>query len=682
VEAAQQRGHLRPLNVWIGAEFPAVGNAPGHHRWPPAEWRARRDAATVAVIFSPGWRGDRVRSGRARRDRAVGSRGKRTVCTVTVNSADEREVFKKRLPEGDYDFVELVERGRPDWLASACRQGVHCDVLVISGHFDGMTEFYSDRLAMRESLPVAEMERASCSESCPGVFAQLKEVYLFGCNTMNAEPVRSTTAEAERSLVRSGMPAADASRVARALDERHAESSRDHMRRIFTNVPAIYGFTKLAPLGPRPRRCSTNISTRRRPAEFGGGRQDPKLLAQFASSTMVVAGGMTESDPDAQFRRESCQFVDDANPAGRKARVRARSAAARHGRSPDVPRSHRGAVRVDSRKGSRNALVREGAGRHLTGDGATRDRYLRFAEDADLSRTRARMIALAGELRWLTAAEQRAELARMVGDMIARATIGPSDVELFCSLNDDHRLDAERDGVRPTAEQLAKVNNAAALACLGSAEAPRPRIARGHERQGCGCRARAGVPVAPAMTDVQELRGVATGIARMPASGAQIRALDTLARHRLSDGPSLSELARLFPAASVDVQRAIASVLIRGDYHAIAKPEFVHVLAQNRRKSPDGRTSSTFSSAACARRINFRRNRNERTQSPRHRADRRRHPRARVWRVQLHEGDALREDRPYHALGERQGTRQRSALGGIGAVVVGGLILVLGSRKR
>src|SRR6185436_2002004 len=104
---------------------------------------------------------------------------KRTVCTITVNSADEREVFKQRLPEGDYDFVELVERGRPDWLSSACRQGVKCDLLVISGHFDGMTEFYSDRLAMRESLPVAEMERASCSDSCPGVFSQLKEVYLF-----------------------------------------------------------------------------------------------------------------------------------------------------------------------------------------------------------------------------------------------------------------------------------------------------------------------------------------------------------------------------------------------------------------------------------------------------------------------------------------------------------------------
>jgi len=86
-----------------------------------------------------------------------------TVCTVTVNSPDEREMFRRSLPDDKFQLVELVERGRPDWLASACRQNVRCDVLVISGHFDGGTEFYSDRVGARESLPVDELERASCS---------------------------------------------------------------------------------------------------------------------------------------------------------------------------------------------------------------------------------------------------------------------------------------------------------------------------------------------------------------------------------------------------------------------------------------------------------------------------------------------------------------------------------------
>ena len=95
---------------------------------------------------------------------------KKTVCTITVNSPDEKEIFRRNLPPDEYQFVELVERGRPDWLASSCRAGVRCDLLVVSGHFDGGTEFYTDRLDAREFLPVDEMERVACSDSCPGLF--------------------------------------------------------------------------------------------------------------------------------------------------------------------------------------------------------------------------------------------------------------------------------------------------------------------------------------------------------------------------------------------------------------------------------------------------------------------------------------------------------------------------------
>ena len=101
---------------------------------------------------------------------------KSTVCTVTVNSADERDAFRQNLPEDRYDFVELIERGRPDWLAAACHKQVRCDVLVVSGHFAG-SEFYSSKFDVDESLPVDEMERAACSPSCPDLFAHLKEVY-------------------------------------------------------------------------------------------------------------------------------------------------------------------------------------------------------------------------------------------------------------------------------------------------------------------------------------------------------------------------------------------------------------------------------------------------------------------------------------------------------------------------
>jgi hypothetical protein len=579
-----QRGHSCDAQLSVDADLPAVLQAalgwllaggivamPRHLRLLSVPLRAAVVGALFAVAAVAG-----------------AHAAKRTVCTITVNSADEREVFRKRLPEGDYDFVELVERGRPDWLASACRQGVRCDLLVISGHFDGMTEFYSDRLAMRESLPVAEMERASCSESCPGVFAQLKEVYLFGCNTLNAEPTISTTAEAERSFLRSGYSPADAQQLARALDRRHAESSRDHMRRIFTSVPAIYGFSRLAPLGPTAATLLNKYFDQTSSSEIGSGRWDPKLLGQFATSTMVVTAGMSEADADVHFRRETCQFVDDrVTPAAKVAFVhdlfRRDMAEARmfldriEAMFASLPESER---RTPS---FQRALA------EISRDDVVRERYLRFAEDADLARTRARMIELAGTLGWLEPADQRAELARMIGDMIGRGTIGPSDIELFCSLNKDHRLDGDRDRIRPTAEQVDKVNNSAALACLGSAQA-RARVLRALTSTSDADVELAQVYLAHRpITNVEELRVVASGIARMPGSGAQVRALHTLARHRLSDGQSITELARLFPtASSVDVQRAIAAVLIRADYQAIANPEFARVLSQNRRRSPDG----------------------------------------------------------------------------------------------
>ena len=98
---------------------------------------------------------------------------KKTVCTITVNSPDEKEAFRRALPADRFRFVELVERGRPDWLASACRQGVRCDVLVISGHYDGGHEFFSDRTEAQRISPgrrdgARRMQRlvpAACSRS-------------------------------------------------------------------------------------------------------------------------------------------------------------------------------------------------------------------------------------------------------------------------------------------------------------------------------------------------------------------------------------------------------------------------------------------------------------------------------------------------------------------------------------
>ena len=90
----------------------------------------------------------------------------KTVCTITVNSPDEKQTLAARLPKGQYRFVELVEKGREDWLRSSCQKQVQCDVLVISGHFNAGETFYSDKVDVDEHLQVDELERAACSNSC------------------------------------------------------------------------------------------------------------------------------------------------------------------------------------------------------------------------------------------------------------------------------------------------------------------------------------------------------------------------------------------------------------------------------------------------------------------------------------------------------------------------------------
>jgi hypothetical protein len=533
-------------------------------------------AFLVAALFVWGWGTDSYA-------------GKRTVCTITVNSPDEKEIFRQRLPEDQYRFVELVERGRPDWLASACRQGIRCDLLVISGHFDGSTAFYSDQVAASEYLPVAEMERASCSDSCPGLFSQLKEVYLFGCNTLNADALKNVASEVGRSLVRAGHSKADAQRLAHTLEQRYDESSRDRMRRIFINVPVIYGFSSVAPLGPT---AAMLLSRNLQPSSFsavGNGRPSHALLAHFTTESMTAVSGLSESDPRAAYRREVCQFVDDRlSPAEKLGFI--------HGLlHRDMAEVRMFLERIESLFASLSDSERQApsfsqALGEIARDDVVRDRYLRFAEDADQPQIRARMIQLAGTLGWLSLPEQRAELVRMIGDLLARSSIGSAEIDLICSLNKDHELDQERYRLSSlSTSQFDKTTDAAALACLGSGEG------RARVLQALTSRDDAEVQIAEVylgyrpITDVNELRVIANSITHMTGSGAQVRALDTLARHRLSDRESLDDLARLFPVSeSIDVQRAIAAVFIRSDYQSLPKPELVRVMSQSRLKSPSG----------------------------------------------------------------------------------------------
>ena len=500
--------------------------------------------------------------------RLRGDDDRRTVCTITVNSSDERDVFRKHLTADRYRFVELVEHGRPDWLRSACERHVSCDVLVVSGHFAG-TEFYSSSPTVSETLKVDEMERAICTQSCPDVFAHLKEVYLFGCDTLKPEAVQSATPEVVRAWIRGGMPAAQAERDARALSERYGESSRDLMRRLFAHVPVIYGFASLAPLGRVSGPMLEHYFESGPEVEVGSGRLSARLLSLFGPSSMVATSGQADDEPYAPYRSETCRYYDERQSVAQRIeavhRVLAGDATALRMSFDRIESFFAG---IDDAARARPDTAR--ALRGVASDASGAARYLALARDTRDPALRLRMIALARDVAWLDARGEIAEKRRLARDVIADPGMGFGEVELVCGLNGDNALDGALDALPPL--RTLTVAQAAGVACLGSGEA-RARVLKA-----LASPREADVQVAQAylrhrpVQDAAELRALAADVGRMKSIPAQVRALDALGRHHVEDRDVIEQLAGLFRRTrSLEVQRAIAEIFLRTGPEALSR---------------------------------------------------------------------------------------------------------------
>jgi len=511
-----------------------------------------------------------------------------TVCTVTVNSADEKEALRRHLPESKYHFVELVERGRPDWLDSSCRAGITCDVLVVSGHYDGGNSFFSDQLEVQEYLPVDELERVSCSDSCPGLFSRLKEVYLFGCNTLNPQPQSSASSDIVRSLVREGLAPKQAQRELQSLAAAHGESSRDRMRQIFKGVPVIYGFSSTAPLGPIAASTLERYLRASGDREIARGHPSGRLLGHFAPFSMTATQGMTDEDPHLQARNDMCQFADDRRPPAEKLGF-VHQLLQRHTAEARlyIDRIRRLTSMLDEQLRQQPAVAQALAG--IAGDTAARERFLEDARVAEPPTARIRLLDVARDLGWLTEDRRWEELALMLGELQSRREVGVPEVGLACSLNAQGDLDGAFNRRVAPGSVADDVPHAAMRACLGSAEG------RARVLQALQSKDERDVAMAQAylrhqpITDVDELRSVVSGIAGMAPGDAQVRALESLGRHYLSDREALDTLTDLFAQTpSWEVQNAIAGILIRADRKSLARTRLLLTLVENRRPPAGG----------------------------------------------------------------------------------------------
>ncbi len=303
---------------------------------------------------------------------------------------------------------------------------------------------------------------------------------------------------------------------------------------------------------------------------------------------MIAVAGLTDADPHATFRRDMCGFADDRPSDAHKVafmhEVLQRDIT-------DVRMFLDHLERYAASIGPAKRLVPGvaaalGAIEH---DQRTRERYLAFARDADEAGVQTRMMALARTLRWLSPAQEQAEFLRMIADRMARGSLGKNEVDLVCSTQPGHEADQARQLLAMGTARPGNAAHSAVLACLGSAEDHQRTLrALTTSRDDDVAIAQVYLRHRP-LADVGEVRAVTLSIGRMTGAGAQVRALETLARQRLADPQSLQEIASLFPLArSLEVQRAIAGILIRADTKMLARADLARALRQHRLKSADG----------------------------------------------------------------------------------------------
>ena len=350
----------------------------------------------------------------------------------------------------------------------------------------------------------------------------------------------------------------------------------------------LYGFSSKAPLGRYAGPVLEKYFQTAPAGEVASGRSSATLLNLFGPVSMIAVPGLTDADPYASFRGDMCGFADERPSDAQKV------AFLHDVLKRDVTHVRMFLDHLERYVGAMGAAQRKqpdvAAGlAKLQADRVARERYLVFARDADRASVQTRMFALARALGWLSAEQEREEFVHMIGQRMARNALGKHEVDLVCSSAYGRKSGLAAELRATGATRQGDVTHMAVLACLGDT------VAHEHTLRALTSAAEADVEVAQVylrhrpLNSVAEVRAITGSIGRMQSAGAQVRALETLARQHVADPTSLQEIARLFPQArSLQTQRAIANILLRADHTGLARADLARLLRQHRLKSPDG----------------------------------------------------------------------------------------------
>lgn len=221
----------------------------------------------------------------------------KTVCSMTFNSVDEKQLFSKHLSPIGYKQVELVPESKdPNWFKKACASDVSCDILVVSGHFGGL--FFGESAS---TISLAELINAKEKSLCPNILDKPKSVFLMGCNTLASKsPDHRSVNDYLYVLVGDGFPLNLAEEVAASRYLDFGQSMSEFMTSIFNKSQMVVGFDSTGPLGaqaaPRLERAFRETSLADKNTT---GISKTALLTAFKGTNLrVVAPTIKKADLD------------------------------------------------------------------------------------------------------------------------------------------------------------------------------------------------------------------------------------------------------------------------------------------------------------------------------------------------------------------------------------------------
>jgi hypothetical protein len=363
---------------------------------------------------------------------------KKTVCFITINSSDEKEVFQKNLPADRFNTVEFVTGGKEetDWFGAACKSGVKCDTLVISGHFGGT--FFG---ASGKTLPLATLETHSCAADCQGILSDPKEVYLFGCNTLaGREKDHRTQAEYVEVLVADHFERREAEAIAEARYGSFGQDNQARMRRVFQGIPYLYGFNSVGPSGKNVRSLISNYlhqignyverleSIVKNSVKNAEDSPNTVWNSALGETTRTQCRGLDPKDPAYPLHAKLCALLDgtkplDARMVTAEAMLRAPEALSL---LPTIQAFY------DQNIYQIRILYPELLAR-VAGDSDLRDHFLTIFRAIKTPVLRIDWLRFALSIGWI----KRAELTRAYEDLITEAIRGPvtqSNADAVCSI--------------------------------------------------------------------------------------------------------------------------------------------------------------------------------------------------------------------------------------------------------